>query len=79
MADQLIARIRGESEPPGYDGTGACWIEFGGRQVARLDVDFCFTQGHPTGTFTTPPERTAREKAEFGASRHSRWFGIAID
>ena len=77
VADQLIARIRGESEPPGYDGTGACWIEFGRHEVARVDVDFFSTPGHPTGTFTPPSERTAREKTEFGTSRHARWFGIA--
>ncbi len=34
IADQLIARIRGEAEPPGYDGTGACWIELGNHEVA---------------------------------------------
>ena len=33
VADQLIARIRGEQEPPGYDGTGACWMEFGAHEV----------------------------------------------
>jgi sulfide:quinone oxidoreductase len=79
VADQLIARIRGESEPPGYDGTGACWIEFGNREVARVDVDFFSTPGHPTGTFTAPSARTAAEKVEFGASRHARWFGVSRD
>ncbi len=77
VADQLVARIRGESEPPGYDGTGACWIEFGDREVARVDVDFFSTPGHPTGMFTPPSTRTAREKAAFGAERHARWFGLA--
>jgi sulfide:quinone oxidoreductase len=76
VADGLIARIRGESEPPGYDGTGSCWIEFGDRQVARVDVDFFSTPGHPTGTFTAPSAQTAREKAEFGTSRRARWFGL---
>jgi sulfide:quinone oxidoreductase len=79
VADQLIARIRGELEPPGYDGTGACWMELGGSQVARIDVDFFSTPGHPTGTFTPPSARTAAEKAEFGASRRARWFGIRPD
>ncbi|HYN48690.1 MAG TPA: FAD-dependent oxidoreductase [Candidatus Nanopelagicales bacterium] len=79
VADQLVARIRGESEPPGYDGTGACWIEFGNREVARVDVDFFSTPGHPTGTFTAPSAQTAQEKAEFATSRHARWFGIAPD
>jgi sulfide:quinone oxidoreductase len=76
VADGLIAQIRGESEPPGYDGTGSCWIEFGDRQVARVDVDFFSTPGHPTGTFTAPSAQTAREKAEFGTSRRARWFGL---
>jgi len=75
VADQLIARIRGESEPPGYDGIGACYIEFGGDEVARVDVDFFSTPGHPTGTFTEPSIQTAAEKAEFGSSRAARWFG----
>jgi sulfide:quinone oxidoreductase len=79
VAVQLIARIRGETEPPGYDGTGSCWIEFGGHEVARIDVDFFSTPGHPTGTFTAPSAQTAAEKAEFGTSRRTRWFGGVTD
>ena len=75
VADQLIAQIRGEGEPPGYDGTGSCYIEFGGRGVARVDVDFFSTPGHPTGTFTAPSAETTAEKVEFASSRRTRWFG----
>ncbi len=75
VADQLIARIRGQAEPPDYDGTGACWIEFGDHQVGRVDVDFFSTPGRPTGAFTAPSAETAAEKAEFGATRRARWFG----
>jgi sulfide:quinone oxidoreductase len=75
VADQLIARVRGEAEPAGFDGTGACWIEFGDHQVGRVDVDFFSTPGRPTGTFTEPSEVLAAEKAEFGSSRRRRWFG----
>ncbi len=75
VADQLIARIRGEAEPPGYDGIGACWIEFGDHEVGRVDVDFFSTPGHPTGTFSEPSDAIAAEKAGFGASRRARWFG----
>ena len=74
VADQLVARIRGEAEPPGFDGTGACWIEFGDQEVARIEVDFFSTPGHPTGTFTPPSDAMALEKAEFGARRRARWF-----
>ncbi len=76
VADQLIARIRGEAEPPGYDGTGACWIELGNAEVGRIEVDFFSTPGQPTGTFTEPTLQTAAEKAAFGSERHSRWFGL---
>ena len=79
VADQLVARIRGDAEPPGYDGTGACWIELGDQQVARVDVDFFSTPGHPSGTFTAPSAQTATEKAEFATSRQARWFGLAPD
>ncbi len=75
LADRLIARIRGAAEPPGFDGTGACWIEFGDHEVARIDVDFFSTPGQPITWFTEPSEATAAEKAEFGASRGARWFG----
>jgi sulfide:quinone oxidoreductase len=75
VADQLIARIRGANEPPGYDGRGACYIEFGGDEVARVDVDFFYTPGHPTGTFVAPSMDTAAEKADFASSRRARWFG----
>jgi sulfide:quinone oxidoreductase len=75
VADHLIARIRSANEPPGYDGTGTCYIEFGGDEVARVDVDFYSTPGHPTGIFVAPSEETAAEKADFATVRRARWFG----
>jgi sulfide:quinone oxidoreductase len=75
VADQLIARIRGANAPPGYDGTGTCYIEFGDEEVGRVDVDFYSTPGQPTGTFVAPSAETAAEKADFAPSRRARWFG----
>ena len=75
VADHLIARIRGASAPPGYDGTGSCYMEFGGHEVARVDVDFFSTPGHPTGTFVPPSPETTAEKADWASSRRARWFG----
>jgi sulfide:quinone oxidoreductase len=74
-ADHLVARIAGAPAPPGYDGKGSCYMEFGDERVARIDVDFFSTPGHPTGTFTAPSQETAAEKAEWAASRRARWFG----
>jgi sulfide:quinone oxidoreductase len=79
LADQLVARIRGESEPPGFDGTGSCYVEFGEREVARVDVDFFSTPGRPIGTFMEPSAQLAEDKLAFGTSRHVRWFGLAGD
>ena len=76
VADQLIARIRGENEPPGYDGTGSCYIEFGDHEVGRVDVDFFSTPGHPIGTFIAPSTGTANEKLDFASIRRVRWFGL---
>jgi sulfide:quinone oxidoreductase len=75
VADHLIARIRSTGAPAGYDGTGTCYIEFGGDQVARVDVDFYSTPGQPSGTFVSPSAETAAEKSGFASSRSARWFG----
>ena len=76
VADQLIARIRGEAEPPGFDGTGACWMEFGRDQVGRVDVDFFSVPGTPQASYTAPSAQTSSEKADFAGERRARWFGI---
>jgi len=73
VADALIARHRGVDSPD-YDGRGICYIEFGHDQVGYVNVVFRNGQP-PTGVFDGPSEVLAAQKAEFGASRVSRWFG----
>jgi sulfide:quinone oxidoreductase len=73
VAEAIIAELRGGPAPAEYSGKGACYIEFGGHKVARVDVTFL--HGPPTGTYRAPSEETAAEKSEFGASRVRRWFG----
>jgi sulfide:quinone oxidoreductase len=73
VADHLIARIRGDGEPPGYDGVATCYVEFGDELVGRVKVDF-FSGPSPTGVFSEPSTTITAEKAEFGASRRRRWF-----
>lgn len=77
VADGIVARIRGEVPPAGYDGTGSCWLEIGQGDVARVDVDFYTTPGTPIGVHTAPSEATRDEKARFAGSRRERWFGTA--
>jgi sulfide:quinone oxidoreductase len=75
VAEALIARVRGGEGPDPYDGRGACYIEFGGEGVARVDVDF-LSGPQPTGAFQAPSAALTAEKAQFGATRRARWFGL---
>jgi sulfide:quinone oxidoreductase len=74
VAAALLARLRGTGPPAGYDGRGACYVEFGAGQVGRVDVDF-FSGPSPTGTFRAPSAELVAEKQRFGADRRARWFG----
>jgi sulfide:quinone oxidoreductase len=75
VAAQLIAEVRGEPAPEPYRGIGACYVEFGGGRVGRVNIDA--TSGSPpSGTFTGPSEELAAEKHEFGRHRRERWFGL---
>ena len=73
-ADRIVARLRGGPESAEYDGRGMCYLEFGGDEVARVDVVFVSGQP-PTGTYEPPSVALAADKHEFGASRVRRWFG----
>ncbi|HWR64868.1 MAG TPA: FAD-dependent oxidoreductase [Bellilinea sp.] len=74
-AKSILAEIMGKEQPAAYDGRGTCYVEFGGRQVGRVDVDFLSGQ-KPTGSFMEPSLELAGEKQEFGSSRRARWFGM---
>ncbi len=73
VADRLIAQVRGE-EGPTYDGVGICYLEFGGDQVAGVQVTFLPGQA-PFGTYDDPSTELAAMKSDFGRSRIQRWFG----
>jgi sulfide:quinone oxidoreductase len=75
VAASLIAELQGGEMPPPYDGKGSCYIEFGAGHVGRVDVDF-LSGPSPTGSFGAPSNALVREKAYFGSSRRSRWFGL---
>ena len=74
VADAIVAAAAGDGPPSEYDGRGLCYLEFGGDQVARVDVTFG-TGSAPSGTYEAPSADLAAQKAEFGASRIRRWFG----
>jgi sulfide:quinone oxidoreductase len=74
VAQQIIARLRGGSTPPPYDGHGTCYLEFGDDLVGRVDVTFLPGQT-PVGGLEGPSEHIAADKREFATSRIERWFG----
>ena len=75
VATSLIARARGQEHAGAYNGAGTCYIEFGGGQIGRVDVDF-FSGPKPTGTYHEPSLDLRADKVQFGASRRARWFGM---
>ena len=63
VADNIIARHRGETVERRYEGEGNCYLEFGGGRVAKVEANFL---GGPAPTAacpstlspaTTPPAR----------------------
>ena len=74
LAESLIAELRAAGGGEGYEGRGSCYIEFGGGEVGRVDVDF-LGGPKPTGTYHAPSRELVAEKQDFGASRAARWFG----
>jgi sulfide:quinone oxidoreductase len=72
VADRIIEQIAG-GEPPEYDGHGACYLDFGAGQVARVDATFVAGQ-RPYGAFDAPSAALAADKVHFGSSRIKRWF-----
>jgi sulfide:quinone oxidoreductase len=74
VASAILARLRGGEAPGPYEGAGSCYIEFGGEQVGRVDVNF-LGGPKPTGTFQAPSIALVDEKIHFGTSRVRRWFG----
>jgi sulfide:quinone oxidoreductase len=76
VADVIIHRLRGGAEPDAYAGTATCYIEFGGAEVAKFDVNF-LGGPEPFGEFMAPSLELAASKREFGATRRRRWFDRA--
>ena len=68
------AEISGEDPPAPYEGSGVCYAEFGGGLVSKVEVNFLRGES-PAAERHDPSREYAAEKAEFGATRRTRWFG----
>jgi sulfide:quinone oxidoreductase len=74
VADDIVARLHGETLGRRYEGQGNCFIEFGSGRVAKIQANFLGGPS-PTATVVGPSQELAAEKATFAATRRARWFG----
>ena len=74
VADDIAARLRGRVLQRPWDGTGNCYIEFGGGAVGKVEANFLGGPA-PTARLVGPSPELAAEKDAFGATRRERWFG----
>jgi sulfide:quinone oxidoreductase len=74
VADNIIARHRGETVERRYEGEGNCYLEFGGGRVGKVEANF-LGGPEPTAQLVGPSLELAADKEEFGAVRRARWFG----
>jgi sulfide:quinone oxidoreductase len=74
VADDIEARLRGETLGRRYEGEGNCYIEFGGGRVAKVEANFLGGPS-PTARVVGPTEALAADKKTFASDRRARWFG----
>jgi sulfide:quinone oxidoreductase len=74
VADNLIARLRGETLERRYEGDGNCYLEFGSGRVAKVQANFLGGPA-PTARLVGPSEELAADKRKFASDRRARWFG----
>jgi sulfide:quinone oxidoreductase len=73
VADDIAARLRGDSLEQPYEGAGTCYLEFGGGRVGMVEANF-FGGPAPTARLVGPSRELAEDKAAFAATRRARWF-----
>jgi sulfide:quinone oxidoreductase len=76
VADDIVARLHGETLGRRYEGEGNCFIEFGSGRVAKIQANFLGGPS-PVATVVGPSEELAAEKEAFASTRRARWFGAA--
>jgi sulfide:quinone oxidoreductase len=74
VADDIAARLHGDTLERPYEGAGSCYIEFGGGMVGKVEANFL---GGPTPTarLVGPSRELAADKVAFASTRRDRWFG----
>jgi sulfide:quinone oxidoreductase len=75
VADDIEARLRGETLGRRYEGEGNCYLEFGGGRVAKVEANFLGGPS-PRAHVVGPSEALAADKNSFASTRRARWFGV---
>ena len=73
VAEEIAYRISGEGTPARFDAAGACYLEFGGGTVAKIEANFLGGPA-PDVRFMGPSTDFRPEKDHFASSRLERWF-----
>ncbi len=74
VADDIAARLHGETLERPYEGAGTCYLEFGDGTVAVVEANF-LGGAAPTARLVGPSRELAADKVAFAATRRERWFG----
>jgi sulfide:quinone oxidoreductase len=75
VAEDIAAAITNGEPPARFEGSGVCYAEFGDGLVSKVEVSF-LDGPSPEAVPHLPSRAFAAEKAEFGATRRARWFGL---
>ena len=74
VAEDIAAHLHGRQLEQRYEGTGTCYIEFGGGMVGIVEANF-LGGPKPTARLIGPSPELAADKQAFGSTRRERWFG----
>lgn len=72
-ADDILFKVKGAGARGKFDGVGACYLEFGDGNVAKIDANF-FGGPAPDVKFVGPSKDLLPQKTLFASERIDRWF-----
>jgi sulfide:quinone oxidoreductase len=75
VARAIAAELRGEPEPPPFDGRGFCPVELGEHAAAFVEGEW-YAEPEPTVRIAGPSAELAAEKRAFETEHLARWFGV---
>jgi sulfide:quinone oxidoreductase len=74
VASDILRTMHGAGDVGAFRAQGACYFEFGGGKVAKIEANF-LEQASPQVELSGPSLEYRPDKYEFETSRLARWFG----